>query len=345
MEIVKFNLDTHELLVVAQDETFSACIAVHSTKLGPALGGIRLRYYNTSKEMVDDALRLSEGMSYKNAIAGLPFGGGKSVINAAMWTEEIAAKYAELLNYVNNELEYFGAPDMNTDNNCMKDILDAGGEKVFYEPNGGDCSLATAYGVYNSLKAVAQFQNLSGKDFTVNIEGLGKVGAELLALCSESGWDVCVSDLDKEKAFAFAGLYSAGYAAPCDIKFLDGVYCPCAIGGTVDKEFVEKSLASAVCGAANNQLASLDIGMRLSARSQLYVPDFVANSGGVIAVGVALTTGVEDGFGIDNPHTEDRIDFIEKQVSSLLEAQTTMVETRNTQLIATKVAREIIYGE
>jgi len=346
MEFKTFESETHELIVVGSDESFNACIAVHSTKLGPALGGIRLQYYETNSDMVGDALRLSESMSYKNAAAGLPYGGGKSTINAAMWTKEIAAKYAELINYVNQEIgvAYIGAPDMNTDNDCMKEILDAGGTNVFYEPNGGDCSLSTAYGVFQSLEAISTFVGVHGKDFTVNIEGLGKVGKEVLRLCSEKGWDVCVSDIDKDYAMGLAGYYGAAYAPPEDIQFLDGVYCPCSIGGTVDKAFVEESKARAVCGSANNQLTNVDVGMLLASRNKLYIPDFIANAGGVIAVGVGVSEDGGEGFGLDNEETLQRVEFIRKQASALLLAQTTQVESRNAQLIAINVAREIIYG-
>lgn len=336
---------THELVVIAHDEEFSACIAIHNTNLGPALGGIRMKYYPSAQDMVVDAMKLSEGMSYKNAVAGLPFGGGKSTINASHWTQEIAEKFAKFLVYVNKELgvAYIGAPDMNTNNDCMKDILDAGGIYCSYDTNGGDCSNATAYGVYQSLKALEAFIGKTGKDFTVNIEGIGKVGHRLIQLCVEEGWDVCITDIDKDRAMAVAGLYEVAYAAPEDLKYLDGVYCPCAIGGTVDKDFVENSEAYAVCGAANNQLSKLEIGMLLAARNKLYVPDFVANAGGVIAVGVSVIDSHDvPVFGLDDPHVKERVEFIRKQASAILMAQTTQVETRNAQLLAMKVAQDIL---
>lgn len=344
MEFQVLPSQSHELLVVGHDETFHACIAVHSTKLGPALGGIRMKYYETPEDMVIDAMKLSEGMSYKNAVAGLPFGGGKSTINAIAWTKEVAAKYAQLLNHVNEELgvDYMGAPDMNTDNNCMKDIQDAGGRYCFWDSNGGDCSGATALGVFRGLQALSTFLGKSGKDFTVNIEGLGKVGGALVRHCIAEGWDVCVSDINTEFAQGLAAYYSVAYSPPEDIKYLEGVYCPCAVGGTVDKDFVENSEAYAVCGAANNQLVKLDIGMLLASRNKLYVPDFVANSGGVIAVGVALEDGTDDGFSLDNAKTVERVDFIRQQASAILLAQTTQVETRNAQLLAMKVAEDMI---
>jgi len=344
MEYKILELDTHELVLLAYDEDFQACVAVHSCALGPALGGIRMKVYKDSSEMVADALRLSEGMSYKNAISGLTFGGGKVAVSASHWTKDIAEKLATVLNYVNEELEvyYIGAPDMNTDNDCMKDILDAGGGYCVWDPSGGDCSVATAYGVFNSLVALSSFQGKFDKDFTVNIEGLGKVGKELLKLCSEEGWDVCVTDLDEELAFSLAGYYGAAYAKPEDLKYLEGVYSPCALGGTIDKDFVECSKANAVCGSANNQLSNIDIGTLLGLYNKLYIPDFVASAGGVIAIGVGIGEGLENGVGLDNPTTKERVTFIRKQASAMLLAQTTKMDTRNAQLIATKAAKEII---
>jgi len=335
---------SHELVVLGHDDSFQACIAIHSTKLGPALGGIRMKYYEDPTGMVTDALKLSEGMTYKNAVAGLPFGGGKSTILASHWTKEVAAKYATLLNYVNEELgvSYIGAPDMNTNNECMKDIQEAGSVYCFYDEGGGDCSDSTAMGVFQSIQAISTFVGVTGKDFTVNIEGLGKVGTGVLKLCAEEGWDVCVSDINTDHARALAGYYETAFSPPEDIKYLDGVYCPCALGETVNKDFVENSLARAVCGAANNQLTSIDVGMLLASRNKLLIPDFVANSGGVIAIGVALEQGASSGFGLANSNTKERVSFIRKQASSLLLAQTTQVETRNAQLLAMSVAQGIL---
>ena len=338
------DTSTHELMVLAYDEEFQACVAIHNTVLGPALGGIRMKGYDEAVDMVADAMNLSEGMTYKNAVSGLKMGGGKTVVNASHWTSDIAEKLAGLLNYVNEELgvPYMGAPDMNTNNDCMKDIQDAGSVYCFYEPNGGDCSLSTAYGVYQSLLALSSFIGETGQDFTVNIEGLGKVGSELLRLCTEEGWDVCVTDIDKEKAMALAGFYGAAYAPPEDLKYLSGVYCPCALGKTIDKDFVENSEARAVCGAANNQLERLDIGKLMALYNKLYVPDFIANAGGVIAIAMGIENGTEEGFGLDNEHTKERVEFIRKQASAMLAAQTTQVETRNAQLIAMKIIKEML---
>ena len=336
MEFKILQSSTHELVVVAHDEDFQACVAIHSTKLGPALGGLRLRHYETPTDMVVDALNLSEGMSYKNAAAGLPFGGGKSTVNAVEWTEEISEKFNKVLRYVNLEcaVGYVTAPDMNTTNDNMLDL-----EYAFYDSNGGDCSEATAYGVYQSLLAVESF---TGKPMTVNIEGIGKVGKHLIRFCKEAGWDVCIADLDFEYACGMAGYYGTAAARVEDIKYLEGVYVPCAVGGTVTPEFVEDTEAWAVCGAANNQLSKLDVGKLLASRNILYVPDFIANAGGVISVGVAINGTTAEGFGLDNPHVKERVEFIRKQASALLLAQTTQVETRNAQLLAMKVAKEII---
>jgi len=344
IEYKLFDSPGHELVVVASDNdtNFLAVIAIHNTELGPALGGIRMKAYDGPVGAVVDALRLSEGMTYKNAAAGLPFGGGKSVIVAAEWNSEVSYQFAEFLNYVNDELgvEYYGAPDMNTNNGCMFDIQESGSDKVVFNEDGGDCSESTAYGVLQSLLALQTFSNIEdASKMTVNIEGLGKVGARLAKYCKDAGFDVCVSDIDKDKALAMASYHGYAFAAPEDISYLPGVYCPCAVGETVTKEWIKDTEAFAVCGAANNQLDKIDTGKFLAINNILYIPDFIANAGGVISVGVAVENGLNSGFGLENPHVLERVEFIRSQARAILMAQTTNIETRNAQLLAIKAVQ------
>ena len=335
MEFKEMESPTHELVSIAYDEDYQSVIAVHSTKLGPALGGIRLKYYPNIAEQVTDALRLSEGMSYKNAVAGLNHGGGKSTICAAEWSEEIARKYAAHICYVNDELgvHYIGAPDMNTNNNCMEEIIahSAGCEHVFYDPEENDCSISTANGVYESLLAVQMFTGKRHEEFIVNIEGLGKVGERLLALCALNKWTIRVADLDSSKAIALAGYYDVEAVDLNTIKLLDGVYCPCAIGATVDQQFLNNTQAAAVCGAANNQLQTEEMGQELIRKGILYIPDFIANAGGVIDVSHRLA-GTKDKI-------EEHVKHIRKQASALLMAQASSNTDANSIAVTTALAR------
>lgn len=285
----------HEQIVSCHDQQtgLRAIIAIHSTALGPALGGTRFFPYASYGHALDDVLKLSRGMSYKNAISGLPHGGGKGVIigdPAADKTPELLRAYGRFVQSLGGR--YVTACDVGT---YVQD-LDVVGETTAYatgrspERGGcGDSSVLTAYGVFQGMRAAAQHvygtPSVAGR--RVGIAGVGKVGRQLAAHVLEDGGSVVVTDVNPDAVAALRAAHPSIEVASSvdDLVGLDlEIYAPCAMGGALDAHTVSALQASIVCGGANNQLASGDTADRLAERGITYCPDFLVNAGGVIQV-------------------------------------------------------------
>lgn len=285
----------HEQIVSCHDQQtgLRAIIAIHSTALGPALGGTRFFPYASYAHALDDVLKLSRGMSYKNAISGLPHGGGKGVIigdPAADKTPELLRAYGRFVQSLGGR--YVTACDVGT---YVQD-LDVVGETTAYatgrspERGGcGDSSVLTAYGVFQGMRAAAQHvygtPSVAGR--RVGIAGVGKVGRQLAAHVLEDGGSVVVTDVNPDAVAALRAAHPAIEVASSvdDLVGLDlEIYAPCAMGGALDAHTVSALRASIVCGGANNQLAAGDTADRLAERGITYCPDFLVNAGGVIQV-------------------------------------------------------------
>jgi valine dehydrogenase (NAD+) len=289
-----FSADTgHEQVVFCQDKPsgLRAIIAIYSTALGPALGGTRFYPYATEDEAVHDALELSRGMAYKNALAGLDHGGGKAVIwgdPARDKSEALLRAYGRFVQSLNGR--YYTACDVGT---YVRDMDVVAKETRFVtgrsESHGGagDSSVLTAYGVFQGMRAAAEHTwgapTLAGR--TVGVAGLGKVGKHLVEHLLDDGATVLATDVSP------AALQWARATYP-QVRLVDGdlvdaaldVYAPCALGGALDDRTVSRLQAKIVAGAANNQLAHPGIEKLLADRGILYAPDYVVNSGGVIQV-------------------------------------------------------------
>jgi valine dehydrogenase (NAD+) len=285
----------HEQVVFCQDEEtgLRAIIAVHSTLLGPGLGGTRFFPYASEQEALADVLRLSRGMSYKNALAGLDLGGGKAVIIGdpnEVKTEALLRAYGRFVQSLNGR--YYTACDVGT---YVQDMDVVARESRFVtgrspESGGaGDSSVLTAYGVFQGMRASAEqvwgTPSLAGK--RVGIAGVGKVGRYLIGHLIEDGASIVATDphegaLDWLRA-NYAQVDIVGDTAELIASEMD-VYAPCALGGALDDETVAALAAKIVCGAANNQLAHPGVEKLLEARGILYAPDYLVNSGGVIQV-------------------------------------------------------------
>ena len=284
-----------EQVVYCHDEPsgLRAIIAVHSTALGPALGGTRFYPYASEDEALADVLNLARGMAYKNALAGLDLGGGKAVIigdPATDKTEALLRAYCRFVQSLGGR--YFTACDVGT---YVQDMDVIARETRFVtgrsvEHGGaGDSSILTAWGVFQGMRAAAEHvygtPSLAGR--RVGIAGLGKVGKYLTVHLLEDGASVVATDVS-EKALAWAKetypqvdiVDSAAELVAADID----VYAPCALGGALNDDTVPVLKAKIVAGAANNQLAHPGIEKLLEDRGILYAPDYVVNAGGVIQV-------------------------------------------------------------
>jgi len=285
----------HEQVVFANDPAtgLKAVIAIHSTALGPALGGTRFHPYASTADAVADVLNLSRGMSYKAALAGLDLGGGKAVIIGDPKT----AKSEPLLRAYGRHVQslggrYYTACDVGTFSADMdviaRECSYVTGRTVAHG-GAGDSSVLTAYGVFQGMRAAATVAwggpSLEGR--TVGIAGVGKVGHHLVRHLVEVGATVVVTDVNPAAIELvrqeFPAVRVAESAEALVASELD-VYAPCALGGAITDEVVEVLSARIVCGAANNQLAHPGIEKMLEERGILYAPDYCVNAGGLIQV-------------------------------------------------------------
>lgn len=287
----------HEQVVLCQDRAsgLKAVIAIHSTALGPALGGTRFYPYATEAEAVADALNLARGMSYKNAMAGLDHGGGKAVIIGDPdrdKTEELLLAYGRFVASLGGR--YVTACDVGTYVADMDVVARECRWTTGRSPeNGGagDSSVLTAFGVYQGMRASAQhlWGDPSLRDRRVGIAGVGKVGHHLVEHLRAEGAEVVITDVREEAVRRILDRHPVGVTSVADTEALirvEGldIYAPCALGGALDDDSVPVLTAKVVCGAANNQLAHPGVEKDLADRAILYAPDYVVNAGGVIQV-------------------------------------------------------------
>ncbi|MCW2794467.1 MAG: Glu/Leu/Phe/Val dehydrogenase [Nocardioides sp.] len=285
----------HEQVVFANDPAtgLRAIVAIHSTALGPALGGTRFYPYASTNDAIEDVLNLSRGMSYKAALAGLDLGGGKAVIigdPATLKTEALLRAYGRFVQSLNGR--YYTACDVGTFSEDMDHIARecsyVTGRTVAHG-GAGDSSVLTAYGVFQGMRAAAEAAwgtaSLAGR--TVGVAGVGKVGRHLVRHLIEDGAAVVVTDVYEPSLAAvtaeFPQVMTVDSTEALVASELD-VYAPCALGGAITDEVVEVLSARIVCGAANNQLAHPGVEKALEERGILYAPDYCVNSGGLIQV-------------------------------------------------------------
>ncbi|MBZ6377581.1 amino acid dehydrogenase [Pacificimonas flava] len=273
------------------DSGLEGVIVLHSTRLGPAAGGCRFWTYPGPQEMRRDALRLAEGMAYKNAMADLPLGGGKAVIRAPEGGFDRARLFAAFGRavdrlrgtYVTAEDAGTGVTDMQAVSGATRHVA---GLAASEGRPGGDPSPWTALGVFLAMQEAARRKLGTGLDgLTVAVQGLGHVGSALCALLHEAGARLIVSEPRSDVAAHVACRYGAMISHPqMIVEAKCDVFAPCALGAVLNARSIPKLRAAIVCGAANNVLASEEDGDRLAERGVLYAPDYVVNAGGIINV-------------------------------------------------------------
>ncbi len=297
------DFDDHEGVHIFRDADagLTAIIAVHSTHLGPAGGGTRFWHYADPNAALTDALRLSRGMSYKNAMAGLAMGGGKAVILAdanRTKTPDLLAAFARSVDSLGGC--YVTAQDVGI---SADDVLSISKGTRFVSglpPKeggaGGDPGPSTALGVYLGVKAAVR--RALGKDdlagVHVAIQGVGSVGGGLARRLAADGARLTLADADADRATALAAeLGGASVAADAIMTVEADVFSPCALGAILGETSIARLNVPVVAGAANNQLARPDDGDRIQARGILYAPDYVINAGGIINVALEYLEGAD----------------------------------------------------
>jgi leucine dehydrogenase len=288
------DFDAHEDLHFVWDEEcgLKAIIAVHSTHLGPAAGGCRFWHYEDPAQAVKDALRLSRGMSYKNAMAGLPLGGGKSVVLA----NEQRTKSPDLLHAFGRSVDHLGGRYVTAEDVGMsvEDMIEVRRHTPFVAglpaeggDVGGDPGPHTSLGVFLGLKAAVR--RALGKDSVnglhIALQGAGSVARGVAMHAAAEGARLSIADVDEEKARKLADVTNGEVVSADDILRLEAdVLSPCALGAILDEQTIPELRVPVVAGGANNQLATPYDGPRLQERGILYAPDYVINAGGIINV-------------------------------------------------------------
>ena len=285
----------HEQVVFANDSTtgLRAIVAIHSTALGPALGGTRFYPYASTDDAIRDVLNLSRGMSYKAALAGLDLGGGKAVIigdPATLKTEALLRAYGRFVQSLGGR--YYTACDVGTYSEDMDHIArecDFVTGRTTAHGGAGDSSVLTAYGVFQGMRAAAEVAwgepTLAGR--TVGVSGVGKVGSHLVGHLVEDGATVVVTDTHRPAVDRILAAYPQVQVVASDTDLVAtrlDVYAPCALGDALTDEVVDTLSARIVCGGANNQLSHPGIEKALEDRGIIYAPDYCVNSGGLIQV-------------------------------------------------------------
>ncbi len=299
-----FELE-HEQVVFCNDPAsgLRAIVAIHSTALGPGLGGTRFYPFASTDAALSDVLALSRGMTYKAALAGLDLGGGKAVIIGDPRTDKTEAllrAYGRFVQSLNGR--YFTACDVGTYSADMdivaRECRFVTGRTTAHG-GAGDSSVLTAYGVFQGMRAAAEVAwgqpTLAGR--TVGVAGVGKVGHHLVGLLQADGAAVVATDVSADAVARVRAEHEGVRVVDSTDELVAtelDVYAPCALGGALTDEVVEVLSAKIVCGAANNQLAHPGVEKALAARGVLYAPDYCVNSGGLIQVADEL-----DGFNFE----------------------------------------------
>ena len=338
------DFDQHDSLHYFQDPAtgLKAIIAIHSTALGPAAGGCRRWQYLSDAEALKDALRLSRGMSYKNAVAELPFGGGKAVILAS----DKAPKSPELFRAFGRAVEslngrYVTAEDVGVSVDDMHYVQEVtryvSGLPKRADTAGGDPSPWTALGCFLGIEAAvrARLEADSVKGLKVAVQGVGHVGYHLCRLLHDAGAELVVADVSRESLARVEKDVPVTVVSPKQIVFEDvDILAPCALGNVLTSVTIPNLKAKIIAGAANNQLSTENDGARLADRGILYAPDYVINAGGIINVAYEyFDKGNED-------HVRAEVEKIPGRLTAIFEEAGKTGKPTN--LIANEMARRLV---
>ena len=322
MEIFNYmeNFD-YEQLVFCQDKQsgLKAIIAIHDTTLGPALGGTRMWMYESEEAAIEDALRLARGMTYKNAVAGLNLGGGKTVIIGDPKkdkNEEMFRAFGRYIQGLNGR--YITAEDVGTTVEDMDIIHEETDYVTGISPafgSSGNPSPVTAYGVYRGMKAAAKeaFGTDSLTNKKVANQGVGNVAYHLCKYLHEEGAKLIVTDINKEAIQRAVNAFQAEAVEPNEIYSVDSdIFAPCALGAVLNDVTIPQLKASVIAGAANNQLKEPRHGEIIHQKGIVYAPDYVINAGGVINVADEL-------YGYNRERALKKVENIYNNIESVIE--------------------------
>jgi len=286
LKIKDIKIKGYERVIHATNEItkLDCIIAIHNTKLGPALGGVRSWEYNSFEDQKKDALRLSEAMTLKNSICGINFGGGKASINLSNVTKtpELYQSYAEAVEALNGT--YLTAGDVNT---FKEDLIECSKVSKHVYGINLETSGPTSRGLFYAMKSALNFINNSNdlENVHVAISGIGKVGGKLAKLLSKKNAKITVASINNELIKKLKSVINITEVSPQDLfKTKCDIISPCALGGAINESNKNQLKCRTIVGAANNQLENSTLGKWLIKNNIVYSPDYLVNSGGVIAI-------------------------------------------------------------
>ena len=334
LKIEDIKVGGYERVIHATNETskLDCVIAIHNTKLGPALGGVRSWKYGSFEDQKNDALRLSEAMTLKNSVCGINFGGGKASINLSNTkkTPELYQSYAEVVEVLNGK--YLTAGDVNT---FKEDLIQCSKVSKYVYGINVETSGPTSKGLFFAMKATNNFviNNDDLKNIHVAISGVGKVGGKLAKLLSKANATITIASINKDHIKKLKKEINFSETSPEDLfKTKCDIISPCALGGAINALNKNKLQCKSIVGAANNQLEDSTIGEWLNKNNIVYAPDYLVNSGGVIAI--ASEINKEENL------IEEQLKKIGDRLTSVLEESKRSGESTN--LVAKRTAWERI---
>jgi leucine dehydrogenase len=307
LKITELKIEGYERIASAVENDYRGFIAIHSTALGPAVGGTRFWRYPSDEDAIKDLLRLARGMTYKNALAGIPFGGGKSIIlrhNDLVDREQLFRAHGRFVDTFDGR--YITAEDVGTNPDDMEIVRRETAHVAGLRDRSGDPSPFTARGVFRAMQAAAKYRwgskALSGR--MVALQGCGNVGHYVASHLHAAGASMIATDVDEAKLQRVVKEFGAKPVMPDEIYGVTAdLFAPCALGGIINDQSITQLKVEIVAGGANNQLLEEKHGDELRRRGILYVPDYAANVGGVI-------NGCRELLGWEAPQSAAKIDEI-----------------------------------
>jgi leucine dehydrogenase len=332
----------HEKVFYFEDKPtkLKGFIAWHNTKLGPATGGTRLFNYSSKKEALKDVLRLSEAMTYKCAVSGLPFGGGKNVIIASknLKNDKFLSAYAKIID------SFKGRCTTGTDVGISDEDAIYMSKITPYILRGNKGNTTTSemasYGIYVGIKKSLKLliPNKSNKDLHITIKGIGKIGFNLAKLLIKDGFKVTVADIDKEKIIAIKKLFPSIKVSDFKNihKIKSDIYSPCAMGGEFSLKTIKELNCHIIAGGSNNQLQKESLSKELYNRGIWYIPDFLINSGGLIQIVDEL-----DKSGYNKKRVNSRVKKIGEIISQIIKKS--QISKKDTLTVTKDIINSKIY--
>jgi len=319
MEITELQIPDYECVASADEDDYRGFVAIHSTKLGPAVGGTRFWKYQNDEAAIKDLLRLARGMTYKNALAGIPFGGGKSIVlrpDAQIDREKTFRAHGRFVETFRGT--YITAEDVGTNPDDMAIVRQETSYVAGLRELSGDPSPFTARGVFRAMQAAAKHrwgtESLAGK--TIALQGCGNVGYHLASNLHKAAADLIVTDVDAAKVTTLVNEFGATAIGTEEIYSADAdIYAPCALGGTINDNTLSQFKVELIVGGANNQLLEERHGNELARRGILYAPDYAANAGGII-------NGCRELLGWEPSEALAKVDEIYDTVLAIFQAAT-----------------------